>query len=275
MIRTATQDDLTWMLDWAADEGWNPGLEDAYPFHGADPGGFFIAERDGTPAACISVVNHSQSFAFLGFYICRSDLRGQGIGLALWRHAIAHAGNRTIGLDGVAEQEANYARSGFVRVGATRRLEGPRSALGVPAEAVPVTPAHLPAMIDADRRAFGIGRPDFLKRWISGSETRRSVMQDRPDQSAAFATARLCRTGCKIGPVVASDAEVALSLAAAAAESLGAEQVTIDVPDDQPDLQARLLAAGFIETFTTARMYRGTVPSGDGTGQAVASLELG
>ena len=52
-FRTADADEIALMLDWAADEGWNPGLDDAAAFRAADPDGFFVAEVDGEPvAAC-------------------------------------------------------------------------------------------------------------------------------------------------------------------------------------------------------------------------------
>ena len=61
--------ELELAIDWAAVEGWNPGLADATPFHVADPAGFLIGLVDGTPAAVISVVRYGQDFGFLGFYI--------------------------------------------------------------------------------------------------------------------------------------------------------------------------------------------------------------
>src|SRR5262245_49128429 len=39
-IRTMSRAELGLALDWAAAEGWNPGLDDATPFHVADPAGF-------------------------------------------------------------------------------------------------------------------------------------------------------------------------------------------------------------------------------------------
>ncbi|MEO0387662.1 MAG: GNAT family N-acetyltransferase, partial [Pseudomonadota bacterium] len=111
--RTAPRDALDTMLDWAAAEGWNPGLDDAAAFFAADPDGFFVTLDDaGQPVAAISVVNHTPTFAFLGLYIVRPSDRGRGNGLALWRHALAHAGPRSIGLDGVEAQQDNYAASG-------------------------------------------------------------------------------------------------------------------------------------------------------------------
>ena len=109
-IRTMRPDEISLAVDWAAAEGWNPGLADAACFASVDPEGFFIAELDGTPAATVSCVNYDASFAFLGFYIVRADLRGKGYGLRIWNAAIAHAGARVIGLDGVTAQQENYQK---------------------------------------------------------------------------------------------------------------------------------------------------------------------
>src|SRR5262249_8567150 len=112
-IRTMRPDEITVGIDWAAAEGWNPGLADAACFASVDPGGFLIGEIDGAPPAIISCVNYDARFAFLGFYIVRPDLRGRGLGPRIWNAAIEHAGGRVIGLDGVVAQQDNYKKSGF------------------------------------------------------------------------------------------------------------------------------------------------------------------
>src|SRR5499426_4685816 len=112
-IRVMRPQEIALAADWAAAEGWNPGLADAACFATVDPEGFLIGELDGAPAATISCVNYDERFAFLGFYIVRGDLRGRGYGLRMWNAAIAHAGPRAIGLDGVVAQQENYKRSGF------------------------------------------------------------------------------------------------------------------------------------------------------------------
>src|SRR5216684_2078562 len=113
-IRVMNRSEIAIAADWAAAEGWNPGLNDPACFATVDPNGFFIGELDGAPASTLSVVNYDDGFAFLGFYIVRPDLRGRGYGLRIWKAAIAHAGARTVGLDGVVAQQENYKKSGFV-----------------------------------------------------------------------------------------------------------------------------------------------------------------
>lgn len=276
MIRLMRLDDLDRVLDWAAEEGWNPGLDDAPAFLASDPEGFFVAEADGAPLAAISVVNHSPDFAFLGLYLCQPAWRGRGIGLRLWTYALTHAGGRTVGLDGVAAQEANYARSGFLRVGSTLRLQGrvlPRAS--VAHRIRPVGPQDMERIVLLDARANGYVRPRFLQGWLEASPSRRSFALLGPEGPEGFATIRRCRDGAKIGPLVAPDTEAALALINACAAELGEGPLILDLPEQNSALIAALAALGYQKTFRTARMYRGLAPNAEASLQAVGTLELG
>jgi hypothetical protein len=90
-----------------------------------------------------------------------------------------------------------------------------------------------------------------------------------------FATARLCRVGVKIGPIVAPNAAAALHLAHQAAAAMAEPLAIIDVPDRCAAFGAMLRQNGFVEGFATARMYRGLGPDISDTLHAVATLELG
>ncbi|KHQ51344.1 GNAT family N-acetyltransferase [Mameliella alba] len=271
--RTATLEEIELMLDWAADEGWNPGLADAQAFQAADPEGFFVAEVDGKTVAAISVVNHSPQMAFLGLYLCLAEYRGRGIGYALWTRALTHAGARTVGLDGVPAQEANYAKSGFVLAGRTRRFEGTLDRCDTAASLAGA--ADLDAITRLDRAANGYDRPAFLAEWTTQSDSRKTVLLRGPQGITGFATARLCRDGCKIGPIVAPTVDEALTLARQAASALECTDVIIDTPDIPGGLGQNLQGMGFEESFATARMYRGPAPSPGPTLQAIATMELG
>jgi GNAT superfamily N-acetyltransferase len=84
VVRMMAEADLEVALDWAAAEGWNPGLHDAQCFYAADPDGFLLGELDGVPVGSVSAVRYGSGFGFLGLYIVRPERRGQGFGLALW-----------------------------------------------------------------------------------------------------------------------------------------------------------------------------------------------
>ena len=73
IVRPMTIADLKLAINWAGDEGWNPGIDDANNFYVADPQGFLIGELNGEPISCISVVRYSQNFSFIGIYIVKSE----------------------------------------------------------------------------------------------------------------------------------------------------------------------------------------------------------
>src|SRR3989344_4808721 len=98
-IRTMTKVDLELALEWAALEGWNPGLHYAKCFYNTDPHGFFMGFLSDEPIASISVVAYNNAYGFVGFYIVKPKYRGQGYGINIWQHAMRYAGNRNLGLD--------------------------------------------------------------------------------------------------------------------------------------------------------------------------------
>src|SRR5229473_8359125 len=165
-IRPMRPDEISIAVNWAAAEGWNPGLADEACFGAADPQGFFIGELGGAPVATVSCVNYGASFAFLGFYIVREDLRARGYGLRMWNAAIAHAGPRVIGLDGVVAQQQNYRKSGFELAYANVRYGGIVAAPDAPeAGTIVLTEVPLVTVEAYDATVFPAPRPAFLRAW--------------------------------------------------------------------------------------------------------------
>jgi hypothetical protein len=259
-IRPMRPDEIPIAVNWAAAEGWNPGLADDACFATADPGGFLIGELEGAPAATVSCVNYGASFAFLGFYIVRQDLRGRGYGLRVWNAAMAHAGPRVIGLDGVLAQQQNYRRSGFELAYANVRYGGTVAAPDAPQAGV-IALAEVPfAIMEAyDATVFPGPRPAFLRAWIGApGHIGRALMRD--GALAGWGVIRPCRIGHKIGPLVAdnrADAEVVLSALLA---GVGGGEIFIDVPSVNNDGVALAKDLGLAPVFETARMYTGAIP---------------
>ncbi|MGD1884530.1 MAG: GNAT family N-acetyltransferase [Paracoccaceae bacterium] len=273
-IKSMSQDDLRLVLDWAADEGWNPGIDDAQVFYNTDPSGFLIKWEQGHPAAAISVVNHSDSFAFLGLYIAHPRFRGQGHGLDVWRAGLAHAGNRTVGLDGVPAQQGNYVRSGFAYAGSTNRYSGMIDFAGN--KAAIMTQDDLPSVLNADRSLMGLDRKAFLEPWLNGCSSRKTFILSEGANTISYVTARECRRGVKVGPMVAYTASQVEYLLGSVADAFPGETFYIDVPGRSTDLVELLEDRGFVPVFETARMYLGQAPRGNPQPfEAVATLELG
>ena len=259
-IRSMRTDEISIAVDWAAAEGWNPGLADAACFAMVDPDGFLIGELDGAPAATVSCINYSASFAFLGLYIVRDDMRGRGHGLRVWNAAIAHAGPRVIGLDGVVAQQQNYKKSGFKRAHANVRYGGTVAAPNAQRAGV-IAMAEVPlALVEAyDATVFPAPRTAFLRAWISSpGHVGRALVRD--GQLAAWGVIRRCRKGNKIGPLVADDRDAAEAVLAALLASAGSGEIFLDVPSVNRDAIALAQNLGLAPVFETARMYTGPIP---------------
>jgi hypothetical protein len=260
-IRAMTPAELDLAIEWAAEEGWNPGLVDAACFHAADPQGFLMAFCDGEPAASISVVRYEAAFGFLGFYIARPPFRGRGYGLRLWQAGMARLEGRTVGLDGVVAQQANYARSGFVlahrniRFGGDVRVEAPSDA-----RLAAVDDDLVPAVLAFDRRFFPAARESFLRCWLR-PDRRSALALVENGRVQGYGVIRDGRTGRKIGPLFAAGEGDADVLFRGLASTAGGGLVFLDVPE--PNQPALALAAryGLTPAFETARMYRGAAPA--------------
>lgn len=257
-VRSLTASEAHLAIDWARQEGWNPGRFDAACFHAADPEGFLRSLHDGEPAAVVSVVRYGHTFAFLGLYICRPDLRGRGYGLRVWQAGIAHAGGRTIGLDGVPAQQANYARSEFALAWRNIRYRGtgggePRPGL-VDLDTVPFE-----TIAGYDRQTFEADRRCFLRLWLAQPDAvRLAILRD--GELAGWALMRPCAEGFKIGPLFADERSIAGRLLDGFLASVPGEPVFHDVPE--PNIEANRAARErrITPTFETARMYAGPRP---------------
>ncbi len=274
-VRAMTLDDLHTVLQWAADEGWNPGLDDARAFHAADPAGFLIKEVAGEPVAAISVVNHDPRFAFLGLYLCKPEFRGQGYGMQVWRAGIAHAQMRSIGLDGVPEQQENYARSGFAKAGSTTRYMG-QMAQTSDLRIRFALPDDLETLAAHDARACGVDRTAFAAAWFGDTQTRQTLVLMEDATISGFATFRRCKDGTKIGPLYALSETDARALLSANPFHQADAPCFVDVFGQNAPLATLIRSLNFEATFETTRMFSGAQPVATPYRfQAIATMELG
>jgi len=265
------------MAEWAAAEGWQPGVGDIDALYAADPTGFFVGKFEGQLAAMASVVTYSSGYAFAGFYIVRPDLRQRGLG-----HAIGDVVFREVGLndlvvggDGVPAQVETYEGLGFVLAHWTDRWGGEAAdiveALRDSAE-ISVEPLKMSGTMRDLVHAFDSAhvpapRPRFVDAWYATHPDRHSLVVMDGDVIVGIASVRpTIPDGARIGPLFASDPRVAAALLRECAklarpwlDDLGG-QLCLDIP--APNTDARLIAerAGMTPGFRCARMYRGGMP---------------
>ncbi|MBZ3901416.1 GNAT family N-acetyltransferase [Streptomyces griseiscabiei] len=273
VVTRATPEDWAVVARWAGEEGWNPGFADPACFFAQDPEGFFIGRLDGEPVSSVSVVTYGCDYAFLGFYLVRPELRGRGHGLATWKTALAHAGARTVGLDGVVAQQDNYRQSGFEPAHRTFRYSG-----AVPVTAVPdgVRPlADAGALAAYDNACHPADRPRFLERWLT-ADGHRALARTVDGRLTGYGVIRPGRDALRIGPLFADTAADARALFEGLAAEAAGRPLAIDVPEPNTAAVALVEEYGLTPSFETARMYTGPVrPYAAERVFGITTLELG
>ncbi len=260
IIRKMKANGIRTALEWAAFEGWNPGLHDAECFFRADADGFFLGEIGGEPVGCISAVNYGKEFGFLGLYIVRPEYRGKGYGQMLWDAALHHLGSRNAGLDGVVARQKDYMKSGFTLAYRNLRYKGSNFATGEASGAVDLSAFPFETVADYDRELFPAPREEFLRGWLNQPGGKGAAIAAKDGTLAGYGFIRPCRTGFKIGPLFADNAGHAERLFAALCKDTAGEPVFLDVPEPNESALALVERHGMQPMFETARMYTKAAP---------------
>jgi len=261
VVRTMSRTELDLGIDWAAAEGWNPGLHDADAFHAADPQGYLVGLMGDEPIGMIAAVRYGAGFGFIGFYIVRPAWRGRGHGLALWQAGMQSLSGRLVGLDGVVAQQANYRRSGFELAYNNIRHQGTAMAADAPDPQIrPITQIPFEQVVRYDAALFPDDRRRFLSAWLNlPGSIGLGLMQG--DGLAGYGIIRPCRQGFKVGPLLANDAGVAERLLRALLATVpSGAPVQFDTPAVNAQAIALARSLGMSPVFETARMYTGTAP---------------
>ncbi len=292
VIRPMTRLEVDLAIEWAAAAGWNPGLRDGDCFYKSDPAGFLVGLKGGEPVATLSAVKYGETFGFIGFYIVKPEHRGQGYGMQIWNAGLAYLGvepsgteplgvaslgtGRTVGLDGVVDQQDNYRKSGFTLAYSNVRYQGAGGGAGLnDDDIVPLATLPFEQVIAYDRSFFPGDRaapgssPDsasvspqrrrFLQCWVAQPHIALGLMQN--GELLGYGVLRRCRLGHKIGPLFADSPEIADRLfAALRGQALAEDPIFLDVPAVNAAAVDLARRYGMTAAFETARMYIGPAP---------------
>ena len=224
---------------------------------------------DGVLRATGATLPLGQDFGWISMIIVTAAARQRGIAAQLVLHGLEDLASQGLvpGLDATPAGRDVYARLGFRDTWPITRLVRPGTGRvrGAPDPIAPelraATVSDLEAVAALDHRAFGTERRVVLARLIERAP-QLAVVGWTPG-AAGFLLGRFGRTSTHLGPVVASEPAVALSMIDYA---LGRAPgpIVLDLVDLRPGLRSALEGRGFAPQRTFSRMfYRRAEPFGD------------
>lgn len=261
-IRKMKRSELDLAVEWAAKEGWNPGLYDGNSFYETDRKGFLMGFLDTEPISSISAISYGDDYGFLGFYIVKPEYRNKGYGIQIWNAALKHMGNKNIGLDGVVAQQESYKKSGFNLAYRNIRYAGKASINNSydSVETIPVSEIPFELLVMYDSKMFSTSRSKFLRLWIPQPQSLViGILEEGNIKS--YGMIRKCRVGYKVGPLFAENGRYADIIFSKLMKFAGVDEpVFLDVPE--PNKEGIKLAKRYVmkPVFETARMYTKTQP---------------
>ena len=262
VIENMNLEEVKTALQWAKEEGWNPGISDAECFYRADRDGFFAAKLNGEMIGSGSGVIYNEDFAFLGLYIVKKQYRGKKYGLQLTEKVEAYVGNRNTGLDGVLENVDKYASRGMRLAHKNIRFEGITKKIPQKdSSIIPATSVSFNQLVEYDSRHFPVPRAKFLECWINlPNGISRCYLQNNVIKG--LGVIRPCYTGFKIGPLFADNKAIAEKLLFELINHVpSGEKFFLDVPEPNKDALELVKKLKMFPVFEVARMYSRVNPN--------------
>ena len=250
--------------NWAAEEGWNPGLSDLKIARQCDPDALVALSKCDELAGGGSIMRYDGAFGFMGLFIMRQDLRGQGLGSLLWHWRRDRLLDRlspgaTIGMDGVYDMVPFYERGGFRPAYRHVRYQG-TAAGQAHSDVIALGGDDFAEIAPFDRAHFPAPREDFLRLWLTQPGAHVMGIRNGADL-AAYGVARPCRKGFKIGPLFAQSDDDAVRLLDTLMAAIAGDQVQIDVPEANPAAVDLVKRFNLSEVFGCVRLYHGPAPT--------------
>lgn len=255
--------EIATLEDWAAQEGWNPGLGDLDVARASDPEAFVAIRQGETLVGGGSIISYGDKFGFMGLFILRPDMRGQGLGGRFWRWRRDRLKARldadaTIGMDGVYAMTSFYERGGFTAAYRHVRMQGVargRADAGVTSDMTRL----IDDILSFDNGRFPAPREIFLRNWLDRPGLHVAGLY-RGETIVGYGVARPCRSGFKIGPLFATDVVTADRLLGDLLARIDGAQVQIDMPETNRIALALAGKYGLEEVFGCVRLYYGDRP---------------
>jgi GNAT superfamily N-acetyltransferase len=239
---------------------WSHQLND-WRFNFALGSGWVVCDAQGAVQATAMWWPYGEQTATLGLIVVDKALQGQGVGRMLMQQLLEDTASRSLQLVATNAGLKLYQQCGFVAQCGIEQWQSANYVAGrvpVPAE-VTLSPARstdLHAIVALDALAFGAQRGALLGAVLALGG---GVIARRNDEIIGFALSRPAGLGTIIGPVIATDQNLAGVLVDYCLGGL-AGFVRVDIPDHATELGRLLGACGLQRVDCVTLMRRGNWP---------------
>ena len=279
-IKKLDKQGLATLLQWAANEGWNPGKHDLEVFWNTDPDGFYGFYFEGQLIAGGAIISYNKEFGFMGLFIVHKDFRSQGIGKKLWylRRDLLISKlnpNAPIGMDGVLDMQPFYNRGGFHIAFRDERFQFSSTAIPFSTKVSLLHKEDFEKIFEYDVSHFGYSRTIFLKNWLDMPESK-AIKYTENSKILGYAVVRKAEHGYKIGPLFADNAIIAEELFKSCLDMAPNNAIFLDIPTTNQHAVSLVEKYNGKYVFECARMYYGAAPKiAIDTIYGITSFELG
>jgi GNAT superfamily N-acetyltransferase len=264
VIRSMTREELHLALDWADDEGWNPGIFDAETFHATDDQGFLIGMLGEEKVAMIAAVRYEGDFGHVGFFFLKPEHRDKDYAARMWEAAMQRLAGCHLSLECLPSAADGYLRAGFQHgqrhIGFRGKGGGPMPTMQQCEKIVSMPMLSLEELVAYDRAFFPTPRLHFWRHWISTPYS--TVLGIRENgRLLAFGAMRPCRQGFKIAPLFADTPALAETLfMVMRAQTREDDHLFIDIPATNPNALELAQRHEMERVFETVRLHRQATP---------------
>jgi GNAT superfamily N-acetyltransferase len=233
-VRLMNEADLPLGMRLKTQAGWNQLEADWRRFLEMQPDGCFVAELDGIPVGTTNTCIFGP-VAWIAMVLVEAEVRGQGVGKALMRHALAFLDEqsvRTVRLDATPMGQPLYEKLGFVEEYNLVRYEGTPQTAGseTRAERMVATAKERDwdDLAKLDQSISSTDRRKFLMRLFAERPESVRVVRNGGD-IVGYMTVRPGVNALQVGPCMGTS-EAGPMLLADAWQRYAGQRVFVDIP---------------------------------------------
>jgi len=239
---------------------WNQLSRDWEIFLTLDPEGSRVCvDDDENVIGTVTTLRYSNHFSWIGMVLVDPAHQRKGIGLKLLEQALEILKNEdSVKLDATPAGRQVYVKLGFKDEYRLSRMS--TASLNtqhlVSSTATALEDDDLDSVGLFDQKVFGANRMPLL-RWMREGAPDLAFKVGNGGQLRGYCFGRPGYRFTQIGPVVATDTDVARELVSAALRHCGNIPVVLDVPHHDESWSAWIQLLGFSELRPFVRMYKG------------------